>query len=309
MWKDNIIASPAKRVKHLIPVIGFLIFVLILGGTPCSLKGQEIVLINKGESFSKFDKRGVYPRKLLEQILKKTSAQYGPAMLKAEFTMSRKRVLKELELGTKIHVSDAATRTSWEERLIPIRIPIDKGLLGYRLFLINKTKQHLFSNISSIESLKKFRLGTGRQWSITPIFEHNGFNVKKGESYDSLFTMLEKSRFDYFPRGLNEIFTEYENRRSAHPKLHIENTLLLYVPLPHYFFVSPTKPGLADRILTGLNLMIHDKSFDKLFFKYYADDIEKGNLKGRKKFYLDNPTLSPETPLGRKELWLDPSVL
>ena len=39
------------------------------------------------------------------------------------------------------------------------------------------------------------------------------------------------------------------------------------------------------------------------------DVIEKANMKNRKVFYIDNPTLSEETPLDRAELWFDPKDL
>jgi len=150
----------------------------------------------------------------------------------------------------------------------------------------------------------KLSAGLGSQWSITPVFEKNGFQVARESDYEGLFRLLAQEQIDYFPRGLNEIFDEYEQRKLQLPDLHIEESLALYVPLPTYFFVSPTKPELAERITSGLEAMIKDGSFEKLFLKYHGEMLRKANLRQRKLFTFDNPNLSPETPLNRKQLWL-----
>ena len=42
-----------------------------------------------------------------------------------------------------------------EKKYLPIRIPIQRGLLGYRVFLIHKDNVALFKSISEPNSLKK----------------------------------------------------------------------------------------------------------------------------------------------------------
>jgi len=52
--------------------------------------------------------------------------------------MERDRLLIEMVRGEIVNVTAQATRDSWESRLIPIRIPMDKGILSYRILLIKK---------------------------------------------------------------------------------------------------------------------------------------------------------------------------
>ena len=266
-------------------------------------RGKDIILIPPPESG--LDQRYQYSELLLQQVLDRTEPQFGKAEIRHSLAMQRDRILIELKRGELIQVADAPSRPDFEQQLLPVRIPLRKGILGYRLLLINAKDQAQFSKITRIEELKVLRAALGKQWAITPVFQSNGFKVTQEIKYDNLFRLLGMKEADYFPRGVNEIFDEFETRKKQIPDLAIEKTLALYVPLPTYFFVSPAKPALAERIRLGLEAMLRDGSFDKLFNEYHQDLLQKANLSGRRIFYLDNPGLPAQTPLQRRELWLD----
>jgi hypothetical protein len=264
---------------------------------------NDIVLINR--PVSDLDKRNEYPRKLIETALEKTKKDYGRYEIKYARKMQWERSKLMLEEGELIHILHAATRRQWEEDLIPIRIPVMKGILGNRIFLIKKQSQARFNEVKTLEELKKLQAGLGHDWSITSIFKENGFKVVTWSSYEGLFGMLDAERFDYFPRGINEAPVEYLQRKEKYPNLHIEESILVNLPLPVYFFVTPKKPRLARRVERGLNIMIEDGSFDIIFLKFNKDMINGLNLSNRKIFKMVNNDLSAKTPLDRKELWLD----
>ncbi|MFQ3196742.1 MAG: hypothetical protein ACI81A_000446 [Paraglaciecola sp.] len=60
--------------------------------------------------------------------------------------------------------------------------------------------------------------------------------------------MLLANRFDYFPRGISEIWREEE----LFDTLVIEKKLLLHYPAVEYFFVQAGNIGLAQQIELGL---------------------------------------------------------
>jgi len=106
------------------------------------------------------DARYIYPEKLLEIVLSKTESQYGKAKVtRSTDIMKRDRAFLALIEGKSIHVIAEAPRPGWEEKLIPVRIPIRKGLQGYRIFLIHKDHQKELSNVSSLDDLRKFSTG------------------------------------------------------------------------------------------------------------------------------------------------------
>ena len=115
--------------------------------------------------------------------------------------------------------------------------------------------------------------------------------------------MLKLKRFDYFPRSLIEIGDEAEAHKSNN--IIIEPKLLMYYPTATYFFVNKENKELAYELKKGMEKIIKNGDFDKLFYKYHADFIKKSNLKNRTIIKLDNPILPAKTPLDKKHLWLN----
>ncbi|MFC6755272.1 hypothetical protein, partial [Halorubrum tibetense] len=75
---------------------------------------------------------------------------------------------------------------------------------------------------------------------------------------------------------------------------------------PMYFFVNQRNFDLANRIERGLEAMINDGSFDKLFLNHpsIVDVVKRAKLSERRVFKLLNPDLPKETPLGDPRYWL-----
>lgn len=266
---------------------------------------NDTILIYK--PLSSNDTRYEYPEILLKKIIEVTETEYWKASVQhSKSIMKRDRAFVSLIKGSEIHVMAEAPKPGWESKLIPVRIPIRKGVQGFRTFLILKQNQTMLSQINTIEELQKIPTGSGVQWSTTAVLEKNGFNVVTGTDYEGLFKMLTKGRFITFGRGINETPVEFEQRKDLYPDLAIEKDLLLYIPLPTYFFVSPKRPELAERIEKGLNTLIDDGSFDVIFNQYFGKIIKDANLSERKMLKINNPNLSAETPLEVEKYWYQP---
>ncbi len=292
-------------IKRISPLAKFSVFSLFVIATVCMAKlihADEVIFINK--PLSAYDTRYEYPESLLKKIIEVTENQYGTANVRhAKYEMKRDRTLKNLIKGTDIHVMAEAPKPGWESQLIPIRIPIRKGIQGFRTFLILKKNQVMLSKVKTIEEFKKIPTGSGQQWSTTRVLMENGFNVVTGTDYEGLFKMLINDRFITFGRGINETPVEYAQRKDIYPDLAIEQNLLLYIPLPTYYFVTPKKPKLAERIEKGLITLIDNGTFDVIFNQHFGKIIKNTNLSKRRIFNINNPNLSPQTPLNVKKYW------
>jgi ABC-type amino acid transport substrate-binding protein len=201
------------------------------------------------------------------------------------------------------------TTPELEKALVPVRIPVDKNLGGYMVFLIRKEDAGRFAAVKTVEDLKKFKIGQGLGWLDVDILRANGFNVVTGSNYDGLFDMLANGRFDAFSRAAVEILDEYRERHEKIPDLAIEQTFILYYPLPMYFWFSKNDDGerLAARAREGMMGMIEDGTYDRIFLKYQKWKIDALHLRERKIFRISNPLLGPETPFSDKRLWYDPT--
>jgi ABC-type amino acid transport substrate-binding protein len=260
---------------------------------------------------SSLDVRYSYQWEILRAALERTSKKYGPYRMTPSVTMSERRQVFELKNATgRLTVMYLDSTPEHERDLLPVRIPVDKNLVGYRIFLIRKEDQAKFRSIKSLADLKKFTFGLGSDWIDVRIFRANHFKVVTGSNYDGLFHMLINKRFDIFSRGANEVMEEYVERKSQMPDLQIEETMMLYYPAPMYFWFSRSQEGeaLARRVREGMTGMIADGTYDKIFKTYYGRAIEGLDLKHRKIFRITNPFLVPETPLKDKRLWFYPQT-
>lgn len=121
--------------------------------------------------------------------------------------LSQIRVREEINAGN-LDVTWTSSNSEIEQLMQPIRIPLFKGLIGYRILIIRQGDQYKFDNIKTLEDLKKVSLGQGTTWADTKILEANGLHVVKTVKYPNLFYMLDGGRFDAFPRGVSEPFEE-----------------------------------------------------------------------------------------------------
>lgn len=262
------------------------------------------------KSISAIDSQYMYDYDLLRLALEKTRAEYGLYELRpSDVAMTQARAGEEVVTGTgTVNIFARSTSAEYEARMLPIRIPLDKGLISYRIFLIRAEDQWRFSSIRTLDDLRQLSVGSFTTWADTRILRDNGFNVVTGESYEGLFKMLVANRFDFFSRGVDEAYREYDERKNLLPTMKVEEAILLHFPTTRYFFVQRSEQGemLARRVEQGLNQMIKDGSLNALFKKYKGPLIERAHLKTRKVFRIPNPYLPPETPLARKELWYDP---
>ena len=195
-----------------------------------------------------------------------------------------------------------------ERNLIPVKIPIDRGLLGYRVFLIRSEDQAKFDTVMTLADLRRFSIGQGSDWSDVAIYKAAGFKVVEGATYESLFPMLMGKRFDAFGRGVTEVLDELKSNREIFPSMAIEKELLLYYPMPVYFWFPQTDVGrrCAKRVEDGMKLLVGNGTLDRMFRESYAPLIKELDLKKRRLFKIENPDLPPDQPFKDARLWFDP---
>ncbi|OEZ55366.1 hypothetical protein [Duganella sp. HH105] len=255
---------------------------------------------------SKSDFYNSHIRRLLVAALDASSPKYGAYDIKiSTLRVQRDRLMLEMMKAQDVNLSAQVTSPEWEQKLIPVRIPVDKGVSGYRISLIDGRDQADFTALRTLAQLKAMSMGAGRQWSSTVVFARNGFTVQTGATTSGLHRMLAAHRFQHFPRAIDEALFEREEYAPAFPQLALERSMAIYVPLPRYFFVGG-QPRLAQRLEYGLQLLVADGRFDQIFHEFYDGLIEKAGLRKRRLFRLDNPLLSPQTPLANKAYWYDP---
>ncbi|MCL1066595.1 transporter substrate-binding domain-containing protein [Shewanella olleyana] len=229
-----------------------------------------------------------YHIELLKIALDKTAADYPDTKLQFTEQVTPGRGLKMLEQG-EVDIAFLASSKEREQNFIPIKIPLLKGLLGYRLLLIHQDNLEKFQQVTNTKDLgDSFVAGFGSHWADIEVLRHNNLPTQEVGTVTSLYRMLHAKRFDYFPRGVNEIWEEKQRLKGQLPDLMIEPNIALVYNLPVYVFVNKDLPELAARIEKGLNIATDDLSFQELFLKYYNDSILKARLSERNIIHLQN---------------------
>jgi hypothetical protein len=255
------------------------------------------------------DHRYDYHWRVLRTALEKTVKQYGPYRMEAAAFMTEDRQVFELKNETgRLTVLIRGDTLEYDQEFEAVWIPIDKGLLGYRVFLIRREEQSQFTPATTLEQLRNYTIGQGDGWKDIDILRANGFKVQSGGDYAGLFAMLVNGRFDVFSRGVEEVLDEYSLHKQQFANLALETNLMLYYPIARYFWFAKSERGrrLAQRVRAGMTLMVADGTLDRMFEAEHETLFNQLHLKSRKLFVLKNPLAAPEVPLGDRRLWYSP---
>tara|TARA_R110002073_G_scaffold110035_8_gene246107 strand:+ start:37305 stop:38132 length:828 start_codon:yes stop_codon:yes gene_type:complete len=262
--------------------------------TPCGWAEEAIVV-----KHYQYQERYEFGLKVLDLALSKLGEDYlivGPN--KQEVNEGRGE-LQVIEGQLDLEFMSATLNR--ESRMIPIKIPIYQGLLGLRLLLVKPALNEKIKKIEGIDELRQFVGGHGTHWGDLPVYAENDLNVVTSVNYDNLFEMLKKDRFDYFHRGVNEIWNELERYPNDFV---VADNIMLYYPQPVYFYIGKHRPDLAKKLEQGLMAALADGSYKALFQDYYKRTISRANLGARKLIILKNPTVPSDSPPINLDWWM-----
>lgn len=245
-----------------------------------------------------------YFHDLFRHLLDLTEPAFGPVtVIPVRDKLSQSRLLAELKAG-RMDVSWTGTNVEREREALPVRIPIDMGLIGQRVPVIRADRAAEFAKVRNVDDLKRFTACQGAQWPDADVLAAAGLPQVMHVHFDQLYAMLRAGRCDYFARGLAEVADEFA--LYGGPELVVFDRLVIAYPMPVYFFVSPARPELARRLETGLRRMLADGSLRRMLSTHPstrgAFPLER--FHNATVIHLRNPTLPPETPLTEPGLWL-----
>lgn len=231
--------------------------------------------------------------RVLRLALEKSGRAFQLALTPEPTTHVRAR--QQLMLG-EIDVVDFGTSADFEHRFQALYFPIDRGLNGWRLFVIRDQSQARFASVRDLAGLRQFSLGQGHDWSDVAVLQAAGLKVQQAGSMQSLFRMLSAGRFDAVPLGLNEVQDLMLQARGDAAGCTVEGTLALTYPFARMLFVRRGNEMLRDALQVGLQRAFDDGSFAAQFHALPGNDEAalRERLSGRRILRLPNPTLSAE---------------
>lgn len=249
------------------------------------------------------DPQIAYVLDVLKLAIDESETHYRP--MPTAFSMVQSRAISELQRNTGVvDLMWTMTDAARERDLLAVRIPIDRGLIGWRVALIQPQRAAEFAAVTDARELARFHAGQMHDWPDTAILRANGLTVDTSDQYEGLFKMLAFGRIDYFPRSLIEITAERDSH--ADLGLAIEPKLLIRYPTAFYFFVSRKRPQLAADLERGLRRAVADGKLQALFHRHFDATLKTLDVAHRTVIELTNPLLPPDSPLDQLGLWYHP---
>lgn len=264
--------------------------------------GAETIKVRASQS--KFDSTHDYYIGLIKLAYKKINkpitVEYAPYMV-------QERALSEMQAGRLIDLYWAGSNVERESKLGFVPIPLVKGLLGYRVFTINKKYQSEFLEVNSLEDLNGIPLCQGQHWPDTDILLASGLNVVPNMVYENMFRQVYSGRCKAFPRGINEGYSEVESRQKVMPELMVFDDLILHYPFPMYFFTHKENKKLINNLTDGLMLAIEDGSFNDYMAMHPATRhlFPLSKWSSKTIITIENPFLSNNADFKNPKLWVD----
>lgn len=244
--------------------------------------------------------------KVLELALQKSGVRYElrPSPVGR---VTEPRAIEAIRTGNQMDVAMLGASDHADALLAPVRIPVDRGLLGYRIFMIDRTRQPEFDNVRTREDLARYTALQGKGWPDTRILRNAGITVWTG-AYSRLFAMTVAGRGDMYPRGVVEAYGELELHRPELPTLVLEKGLALHYRFTSFFYVAKSNTVLLGHLYRGMERAYADGSYDRLFNTdpSVRRALALTDLRHRRIIEMDNPFLSPETRAIPEHYWWRP---
>ncbi|MCB1588728.1 MAG: hypothetical protein KDI56_07480, partial [Xanthomonadales bacterium] len=149
-----------------------------------SVLADEPRLLRYPGAESAADERARYPIRVLELALQHQRRRYR--LQSGAASMPQARALRALNQGAVDIIWSVATQE--RDRLLRrIPVPIDRGLIGWRVLLIRAGEANRFASVRTVDDLRAFELGQGHDWPDVAVLRRSQLRVITASGYESLF--------------------------------------------------------------------------------------------------------------------------
>ena len=242
---------------------------------------------------------------VLKLALDKAGKDYQLTIDLRDVNQNRARFM--LETG-QIDVLDIGFSPEDIDKLEPIYLPLEMGLLGWRVFIIHKDTARRLSSVRTLEDLKSYTFGQGQGWSDVKILENSGLSVITAPKLSNLIDMVQVKRFDLLPLGATEAYRFLDLFKDKGDRLIVDNAITLIYPFARFFYVRKTDRELKQAIEVGMEQALSDGSLLSLLksHPFSRDVFERANLSERVQIRIETPNLTEGFKSIEPKWWFSP---
>lgn len=198
----------------------------------------------------------------------------------------------------------SASDKELDKQILPVKIPLVMGLLGYRVAITHADNLDTLRKIGNPKSLKACQV---RHWPDVKVLQFNDFTVVPTNNFERTFELTYKKRCDYFPRAIYEGYEELRSAQQRFPDLVMFDDIMLYYPYPMYIYMKKSNIRLHNLFTVGLNKMIDSGELLQLIKESEITShlFPLSKWQDKTIIPLDNPFLPKDTPFDDSRLWID----
>lgn len=224
----------------------------------------------------------------LAWLLDKSGEEYR--LIRTDHPTSSQVRKVALVLNDQIDVIYAGTTNELENQLQAIRFPISRGLIGSRVFIINKQFQLDYKGVRSLAELRRYTGVISFGWPEKEIFQAARLPLNE-ILYDDIFRVLNDGSRYYFPRGVLEAYPEIAGRADQLKNLTVENSLLLKYKSAVFFFINKNNAALKAALEAGFQKGYADGSYARFFYDhpFIKHSFEQAKMHRRRVIEIPNP--------------------
>ena len=289
-----------KRQSWLIVIISLAWPMTGLSVEPSTGQGSEDALIVRPLGVIDGYMTDTISWKILELALEKSGRKFYLAPSRT-IRLMRREDDQIRELGDEGNLIWAGSIFAPDTELLPVEIPILRGLGSYRYIWVPTADISKFSHIRTADDLKQFSILTGQNWGANYILENEGFDIRVGAA-ENLPRMLMAGRGDVLLWPIIGTFRMFEKYGVKDLDMMAVPNVVVRLPQVIYFWLAPEgSQDLHDALVSGLRAALADGSLDETIRSFPRIGEAYSNLETNDFVVIDieNPDLSAKA---RREL-------
>lgn len=188
----------------------------------------------------------------------------------------------------------ARLKLAQKGELLMLAVPLDRGLLGYRLNLLLEKKRSLLKNVRSVQDLRRFTMGQGEGWMDVEIYRAAGIPTKEVTAWRNaeFVEQMRAGYFELFPLGLEEALHYFlPHFQKYQPQLMADPYILVRYPWFRFVWVSPKAPNAAqlyEALEKGFGIIADNGVFLEVYSEHKAA-LDSAVIQKRRVVELTNP--------------------
>lgn len=198
--------------------------------------------------------------------------------------------LSQSDSKNRLDIMVAGVSIARETQFLPVYVPLDRGLLGFRVCIIAPQEQSRFNSVNQVSDFaqKALRVSLVDGWPDVQVMTENHIPVVTSSHYGQAVSAVESQEADCFSRSVIEVGKELQ----ALPQLTEENHVALIYPFADIIYVNPNNPELHRQIQSGLYRALEDRSFHQLHDQHYQQLLVDHEFYARKLLIMENHNLT-----------------